>query len=30
MEYIGGIIIVVIVAFLVYRAVREGRSDDQE
>lgn len=30
MEYIGGIIIVIIVAFLIYRAVREAKSEDQE
>lgn len=30
MEYIGGIIIVIIIAFLIYRAVREGRTDDRE
>lgn len=30
MEYIGGTIIVIIVAFLIYRAVREGKTDDQE
>lgn len=30
MEYIGSAIIVIIIAFLIYRAVREGKADDQE
>lgn len=30
MEYVGGTIIVIIIAFLIYRAIREGKTDDRE